>query len=351
MFAPEKLLHMTHVAADVPTRLALESWYLDVFGAQTYFEARPVEGLDRDETLILIGELCLIPQCSTNLNSEQGKLRASFAGRFAQMAIKIPEVESQDAHFRQHGITPICLHAAYKKIFFMTDPKETVGVRYELCAVEMPNDLRLRPGWSASWWRDSHPLGIEKIASIATATNDLAKATKFYREAWGLEYLGQREVPEESATAAAFRIGSKAPFVLEVMAPAGKGNPAVRLCHEVRRRNLFGQLQGEVAGRGGGLPEVQGNAAGGRTQAPLQYRSARFVWSYVHDGRSRCNRLIPAPGYQPGARRRQARSAVARFSIVAYRHACNGEALREIRVGTGVREKGQVDAGVGVSVW
>jgi methylmalonyl-CoA/ethylmalonyl-CoA epimerase len=225
MFAPEKLLHMTHVAADVPTRLALEKWYLEVFGAQTYYEARPVEGLDRDETLILIGELCLIPQCSTNLNSEQGKLRASFAGRFAQMAIKIPEVESQDAHFRQHGITPICLHPAYKKIFFMTDPKETVGVRYELCAVDMPNDLRLRPGWSANWWRDSHPLGIEKIASIATATDDLAKATKFYREAWGLDYLGQREVPEESAMAAAFKIGSKSPFVLEVMAPAGKGTP------------------------------------------------------------------------------------------------------------------------------
>jgi catechol 2,3-dioxygenase-like lactoylglutathione lyase family enzyme len=225
MFAPEKLLHMTHVAADVPTRLDLERFYLEVFGAQTYFEARPVEGLDRDETLILIGEMCLIPQCSTDLNSPQGKLRASFAGRFAQMAIKIPEVDSTDAHFRQHGINPICLHPVYKKIFFMTDPKESVGVRYELCAVDMPNDLRLRPGWSADWWRDSHPLAIEKLASIATATGDLAKATRFYREAWGLEYLGQREVPEESATVAAFKIGNKRPFVLEVMEPAGKGTP------------------------------------------------------------------------------------------------------------------------------
>src|SRR5260370_38444290 len=225
MFAPEKLLHMTHVAADVPTRLDLERFYLEVFGAQTYFEARPVEGLDRDETLILIGEMCLIPQCSTDLNSPQGKLRASFAGRFAQMAIKIPEVESTDAHFRQDGINPICLHPVYKKIFFMTDPKETVGVRYELCAVDMPNDFVLRPGWSADWWRDSHPLAIEKLASIATATGDLAKATRFYREAWGLEYLGQREVPEESAMVAAFRIGNKRPFVLEVMEPAAQGTP------------------------------------------------------------------------------------------------------------------------------
>ncbi len=223
MFAPEKLLHMTHVAKDQAARRELERFYLEVFAAQTYFEARPVEGLDRDETLILIGELCLIPQCSTDLNSEQGRLRASFAGRFAQMAIKIPDVESTDAHFRQHGLNPICLHPAYKKIFFMTDPKETLNIRFELCAVEMPNDMRLRPEWSAGWWRDSHPLGIEKLASIGTATSDLAQASRFYKEVFGLQQLGQREIPEEGASAAAFRIGSKSPFVIEAMQPAAKG--------------------------------------------------------------------------------------------------------------------------------
>ena len=216
MFVAEKLIHMTHVAKDQATRRELERFYLEVFGAQTYYEARPVEGLDRDETLILIGELSLIPQCSTDLNSEQGKLRASFAGRFAQMAIKIPEVESIDAHFRQHGLHPICLHPVYKKIFFMTDPKETLDIRFELCAVEMPNDLRLRPEWSATWWRDSHPLGIEKLDSIATATNDMGKAASFYKEVFGLQQLAQREVPEVGAAAAAFRLGTKSPFVIEV---------------------------------------------------------------------------------------------------------------------------------------
>jgi methylmalonyl-CoA/ethylmalonyl-CoA epimerase len=225
MFVAEKLLHMTHVAKDQATRRKLEQFYLDVFAAQTYFEARPVEGLDRDETLILIGELCLIPQCSTDPNSEQGKLRASFAGRFAQMAIKIPEVDSIDAHFRQHGMNPICLHPVYKKIFFMTDPKETVGVRFELCAVDMPNDLRIRPGWSANWWRDSHPLGIEKLASIATATDDLGKTTRFYKDVLGLEDLGRREVSEFGEKAAAFRIGNKSPFVIEVWEPSSKGTP------------------------------------------------------------------------------------------------------------------------------
>jgi methylmalonyl-CoA/ethylmalonyl-CoA epimerase len=226
MFAPEKLLHMTHVAADQSARHALENFYLEVFAAQTYYEARPMEGLDRDETLIVIGDMCLIPQCSTDLDSAQGKLRASYAGRFAQMAIKIPDTESAETYFREHGVNPICLHPAYKKIFFMTDPRETLNIRFELCAVEMPNDVRLRPEWSANWWRDGHPLAIEKLASIATVTPDLGKATRFYKETFGLEDLGRREVPEEGVKAAAFRIGSKKPFVIEVWQPEAKGTPA-----------------------------------------------------------------------------------------------------------------------------
>src|SRR5579871_6274900 len=89
MFAPEKLLHVVQGAADQPARRALEHMLLEVFAAQTYYEARPVEGLERDETLVLIGELCLIPQNSMNLDTEWNRLRASYAGRFAQMAIKV----------------------------------------------------------------------------------------------------------------------------------------------------------------------------------------------------------------------------------------------------------------------
>jgi catechol 2,3-dioxygenase-like lactoylglutathione lyase family enzyme len=225
MFAPEKLLHVVQTAQDHPTRRALENVYLDVFGAQTYYEARPVEGLDRDETLVLIGELSLIPQSGLNLDTEWNRLRASYAGRFAQMAIKVPDIESTEAHFRQHGLNPVFVHPNFKKIFFMTDPKETVNVRFELCAVDMPNDLRLRPGWSADWWRDSHPLRIERLSSIVTVTANLATASSFYKDVFGLEQLGERELPEVGARAASFVIGTKVPFVIEVWEPTEDGTP------------------------------------------------------------------------------------------------------------------------------
>jgi catechol 2,3-dioxygenase-like lactoylglutathione lyase family enzyme len=225
MFAPEKLLHVVQGAKDLPDRRALEKLFLDVFAAQTYYEARPLEGLDRDETLILIGQLCLIPQNGLNVDTEWNRLRASYAGRFAQMAIKVPDVGSTEAHLRDHGLNPICVHPNFKKIFIMTDPGETLNIRFELCARDMPNDLRIRPGWSADWWRDSHPLRIEKLSSVVTCIDDLEKASSFYTDVFGLQHLGVRDVPEVGARSASFAIGDKVPFVIEVWQPTENGTP------------------------------------------------------------------------------------------------------------------------------
>jgi catechol 2,3-dioxygenase-like lactoylglutathione lyase family enzyme len=225
VFAPEKLLHVVQGAQDSETRRALENRYLDVFAAQTYYEARPVKGLDRDETLALIGELCLIVQNGLNLDTEWNRLRAEYAGRFAQMAIKVPDTESTAAHFREHGLNPIDVHPNFKSVFFMTDPKETLNVRFELCARNMPNDLRLRQEWSAAWWRDGHPLRIEKLSSVVTATDDLAAATRFYKGVFGLQQLGGHQLPEVGASSASFAIGSEAPFVIEVWQPSEDGTP------------------------------------------------------------------------------------------------------------------------------
>jgi methylmalonyl-CoA/ethylmalonyl-CoA epimerase len=225
MLAPEKLLHVVQGATDRLTWCALQNRFLEVFSAQTYYEARPVAGLDRDETLILIGELCLIPQYSLNLDTEWNRLRASYAGRFAQMAIKVPDIESTEAHFRERGLQSIFVHPNFKQIFFMTDPQQTLNIRFELCARDMPNDLRLRSGWSADWWRDCHPLRIEKLGSIVTATNDLDTASRFYKEVFGLQQLGDEKLPDVGARSASFVMGNKVPFVLEVWQPTEDGTP------------------------------------------------------------------------------------------------------------------------------
>jgi hypothetical protein len=55
MLKVRNLIHLTHVLADNPQRRQAERFYLEVFAAQTFYDARPVPGLERDETLTLIG--------------------------------------------------------------------------------------------------------------------------------------------------------------------------------------------------------------------------------------------------------------------------------------------------------
>jgi catechol 2,3-dioxygenase-like lactoylglutathione lyase family enzyme len=90
----------------------------------------------------------------------------------------------------------------------------------------MPNDLRLRPQWSAEWWRDVHPLGIEKLSSIEVVNADLEAAKKFYREVFELQLIHEGTLEAEGAKVAAFFAGD---FVLEVLQPISKSTPLADL--------------------------------------------------------------------------------------------------------------------------
>jgi methylmalonyl-CoA/ethylmalonyl-CoA epimerase len=222
MLKVDKMLHVMHAIEGDEKRRQAEKFYLDVFAAQTYYDARPVQGLERDETLILVGKTTIIPMAPVDEVSEVGSVIRSYSSRFMGVALKVKDIHQADAHMKSRGINPTYFDPIYHDVFFFTNPKETCGIPYEFCQVEMPNDLRLRPEWSPDWWRDHHPLAIEKLSSVATATDNLEKAAKFYREVFEFEALGERTLESEGAKVAAFRVGD---FVLEVMQPVGKGTP------------------------------------------------------------------------------------------------------------------------------
>ncbi len=222
MLKVDKMLHVMHAIESDQKRRAAEKFYLDVFAAQTYYDARPVTGLERDETLNLIGNITIIPMAPVDDVSEVGRIIRSYGSRFMGIALKVKDIHQADAHMKSRGITPTYFDPIYFDVFFFTNPRETCGIPYEFCQVEMPNDLRLRPEWSPDWWRDHHPLAIEKLSSVGTATDDLERAKTFYREVFEFEPLGEGDVEAEGARAAAFWVGD---FVLEVMQPVAKGTP------------------------------------------------------------------------------------------------------------------------------
>ena len=86
MLKIRNLIHLTHVIEDNDKRREAERFYLDVFAAQTFFDARPMPGLERDETLTLIGKTQLIPmapvdEVSTTARTSDAMLPALWASR------------------------------------------------------------------------------------------------------------------------------------------------------------------------------------------------------------------------------------------------------------------------------
>ncbi|HKD65476.1 MAG TPA: VOC family protein [Candidatus Binataceae bacterium] len=230
----DKLLHITHAVENNQRRAELEKFYLDVFAAQTFYEARPAQGLERDETLTLIGKTQLIPQAPSDESAPVAKAIKAYAPGLKGMAVKVANLRKTDAHLVRHGLHLNYTDPMFQDVFFLTRPEETFNFPVEFCQVEMPNDLRLRPQWSADWWRDVHPLGIQKLSSIEIATKDLDAARKFYREVFEFEPIHQGVLESENARVAAFFAGD---FIFEVLAPMAEGTPVADL----------------VARRGGGI--------------------------------------------------------------------------------------------------
>ena len=62
-----------------------------------------------------------------------------------------------------------------EKFAVWTHPRETPG-QLEFAIIERNTiDPRLQPAWSNEFWRERHPLGIERASHITTVVRDLER--------------------------------------------------------------------------------------------------------------------------------------------------------------------------------
>jgi Glyoxalase/Bleomycin resistance protein/Dioxygenase superfamily len=87
----------------------------------------------------------------------------------------------------QHGvrvITPYPAGAgggAQPPRTFFTHPKDTFGqLEFQAISDHSHHDPHLDPAWSGAFWRDEHPLGIERMSHMTTIVADLDRAGAFY---------------------------------------------------------------------------------------------------------------------------------------------------------------------------
>jgi catechol 2,3-dioxygenase-like lactoylglutathione lyase family enzyme len=80
-----------------------------------------------------------------------------------------------------------------EKFAIWTHPKETPG-QLEFAVIERNTiDPRLQPAWSSQFWRERHPLGIERASHITTVVRDLGVAKKFYCDILGAKIIYEAE--------------------------------------------------------------------------------------------------------------------------------------------------------------
>ena len=222
------LAHVSWALADNVARKPCDQWVLDTFGAEVVYEMLMTPeaermGLDREETLMMIGDTMVIPiapaPSGPAAESPTGQMLRRNAGsmRWLGLALRVANLPAAAARFEARGFK---LHydPGMEQVYFLVSRKQVLGVRLEILAHDLPNDPRQREGWSANRWRDDHPLGIEGLQAIGVSAPSLHAARECFGDRLELAEIGTREVPGDQADCVAFDLGDT---VIEALVPRG----------------------------------------------------------------------------------------------------------------------------------
>lgn len=211
------LAHVSWAIADNADRKPCDAFFQDVFGAETVYEMlvtpeSEAMGLDREESLMLVGDTMLIPIAPAGKGAAPGApigemLRRSAAPmRWLGLAARVADLAEADAWFTARGFS---LHydPGMEAHYFLVSRGQALGVRLELLCHGLPNDPREDLAWSAVKWRDAHPLGIEGLQAVCVSTPTLVEARTVFGKRLGLCEIGERYCPDWDADCVAFDLG------------------------------------------------------------------------------------------------------------------------------------------------
>lgn len=229
------LVHVSWALADNAQRPACDAFFREVFGAQTAYEILVTPeteklGLDREESLLMIGDTMVIPIAPAGPGTVEGNplgdmLRRSAApGRWIGLALKVADLGKADAWFAARGFRRF-YDPGMEAHYFLVPKGQMLGMRLEIVKQDMPNDPRRDPAWRPC---GDHPLGIEGLQAVGVSTPSLAEARALFGD--GLEWpaIGERDLPE--GRCAAFAMGDT---VIEALEGA-PGSSAARYAAEVK---------------------------------------------------------------------------------------------------------------------
>jgi catechol 2,3-dioxygenase-like lactoylglutathione lyase family enzyme len=225
-----KLFHLTHLVTDLD---AADRWYDKVFSAQRYYRGYMKAAL-RDASLVCVGDLVLEPiQVAKVPGAEKspvGKFYARFGQRFHSIAWYVDQAAGLFApltkqHIRLYDMLGNKLTDANQSMALWTHPKDAHSLLEFAPSGEFNLDPRLHPAWSSTYWRDQHPLGIDRTSHITVTFADLKNASGLYGEALGGKLIHEEEIPGHKRSAF-FAVGEDT--IVEAAQPLSMSTPEGR---------------------------------------------------------------------------------------------------------------------------
>ena len=230
-----ELFHIIHVSDDL---IELDDWYTRVFGAQRFMEPSYSEFNDRDATLTLIGGDYVAEPMSPPGGENEKPLQETMLGRFQarhgrhlhSIAWYVTDVGPLWERLTARGVrvnggngSPLldgppasgAIHAHPKDAHCQLELQGVGDARYSA------RDPRIAPDFSAKYWTDEHPLGIQRTSHLTVVVQDLAKASSLYEEALGGRQFHSATSAEYGTESVFFAVGT-GPAV-ELATPVGPG--------------------------------------------------------------------------------------------------------------------------------
>jgi catechol 2,3-dioxygenase-like lactoylglutathione lyase family enzyme len=185
MFKIGKLFHLTHVVDDLG---AVDKWYDDIFAVTRFYRGyEPQAG--RDASLIAIGDVVIEPMSPAKVpnlrNPSVKKFHDRFGQHFHSIAWYVDDVEGISTQLdkkslRMFNIVGAQVKPPHKMFAVWTHPKETHGQIEFALVPPYTIDPRFQPAWSNAYWREQHPLGIERTSHVTVVVRDLPEAKRLY---------------------------------------------------------------------------------------------------------------------------------------------------------------------------
>jgi hypothetical protein len=202
MFKIGKEFHLLHVVKELD---AVDAWYDDVFAVRR-FVRNTMKAAMRKASLVLIGDFVMEPAQPLQRfqgweRSALGKFYSRYGQHFHSIAWYVDDLAEACAKLTERKIRlfdmvgNIVTAPSPRDGAVWTHPQDTHAA-FEFAAVpKFFIDPRLQPGWSTSFTRDEHPLGIERASHITMLFRELGDARKVYETALGGTLIHQDEAP------------------------------------------------------------------------------------------------------------------------------------------------------------